>query len=77
MRLDYDSQSEIFLEKNLSYHLKTKHIYVQYHFMRDIVQEKKVFLEKIETLKNVADSLTKSASTKKFSWCRVTMGIVA
>jgi hypothetical protein len=42
-----------------------------------MVEEKKVLLEKVDTLKNVADSLTKFVSTEKFSWCRVTMGIVA
>jgi hypothetical protein len=77
VRLDCESQSEIFLAKNPTYHSKTKHIDVQYHFVRDMVEEKKVFLEKVDTLKNVADSLTKSMSTKKFSWCRVTMGIVS
>jgi hypothetical protein len=77
VRLDCDSQSEIFLEKNPTYHSKTKHIDVQYHFVRDMVEEKKVLLEKVDTLKNVADSLTKSVSTEKFSWCRVTMGIAA
>jgi hypothetical protein len=69
-------QSEIFLAKNPAYHSKTKHIDVQYHFVRDMVEEKKVLLEKVDTLKNVADSLTKSVSTEKFSWCRVTMGIL-
>jgi phosphoribosyl-AMP cyclohydrolase len=77
VRLDCDSQSAIFLAKNPTYHSKTKHIDVQYHFVRDMVEEKKVLLEKVDTLKNVADSLTKSVSTKKFSWCRVTMGIVS
>jgi hypothetical protein len=43
--------------------------------VRDMVEENKVLLEKVDTLKNVADSLTKSVSTEKFSWCRVTMGI--
>ena len=77
MRLDCDSQSAIFLAKNTAYHSKTKHIDVQYHFVRDMVEEKKVLLEKVDTLKNAADSLTKSVSTEKFSWCRVTMGIAA
>jgi hypothetical protein len=75
VRLDCDSQSEIFLAKNPAYHSKTKHIDVQYHFVRDMVEEKKVLLEKVDTLKNVVDSLTKSVSIEKFSWCRVTMGI--
>jgi hypothetical protein len=65
------------LEKNLSYHLKTKHIDIQYHFVRDMVEEKKVLLMKVETLKNVAYSLTKLVSTEKFSWSRGSMGIVA
>jgi hypothetical protein len=63
MRLACDSKSAIFLAKNPAYHLKAKDIDVQYHFVRDMVEEKKVFLEKFDTLKNVADSLIKSVST--------------
>ena len=77
MRIDCDSQSVIFLEKNPSYHLKMKHIYVQYHFVRDIIESKKVLLEKVDTLDNVANSLTKYVITEKLSWCRVVMGISA
>jgi phosphoribosyl-AMP cyclohydrolase len=67
VRLDCDSESAIFLAKNLVYHSKTKHIDVQYHFVKDMVEEKKVLLEKVDTLKNVADSLTKSVSIEKIS----------
>jgi hypothetical protein len=42
VRLDCDSQSAIFLEKNPSYHSKTKHIDFQYHLVRDRVEEKRV-----------------------------------
>ena len=76
IRIDYDSQSAIFLAKNPAYHSKTKHIDVQYHFVRDMVEEKKVLLVKVDTLKNVADELMKSMSTQNFSWCRETMDIV-
>ena len=48
---------------------------MQYHFLRDMVESKKVLLDKVDTLDNVADSLTKSVSTEKFSWCRAAMGI--
>ena len=37
IRIDCDSQSAIFLAKNPAYHSKTKHIDVQYHFVRDMV----------------------------------------
>jgi hypothetical protein len=63
--------------KNPTYHSKTKHIDIQYHFVRDMAKEKKVLLMKVVTLKNVANSLTKSVSTEKFSSCRGPMGIVA
>jgi hypothetical protein len=77
VRIDCDNKSTIFLAKNPTYHLKTKRIDIQYHFVRDMVEEKKLLLMKVDTLKNVADSLTKSVSTEKFSWCRASMGIVA
>jgi hypothetical protein len=67
--------SAIFLAKNLTYHSKTKHIDIQYHFVRDMVEERKVLLMKVDTLKNVAKSLTKFVSIEKFSWCRGSMGI--
>eukprot|EP00253_Pinus_taeda_P005882 PITA_05882 len=75
IRIDCDSQSAIFLAKNPAYHSKTKHIDVQYHFVRDMIEDKKVLLVKVDTLKNTADALTKSELSEKFSWCRETMGV--
>ena len=77
VRIECDSQGAIILVKNPAYHSKTKHIDVQYHFVRDMIEEKKASLMKVDTLKNVADSLTKSVSIEKFSWCRGSMGIAA
>jgi len=54
-----------------------ENIDVQYHFMRDMVERKKVLLDKVCTLKNIADSLIKSMSALKFSWYREAMGIDA
>eukprot|EP00253_Pinus_taeda_P014801 PITA_14801 len=75
IRIDCDSQSAIFLANNLAYHSKTKHIDVQYHFVRDMIEEKKVLLVKVDTLKNTTDALTKSVSFGKFSWCIETMDV--
>ena len=63
------------MAKNPAYHSKTKHIDVQYHFVRDMIEDKKVLLVKVETLKNTADALIKSVSSEKFSWCRETKGV--
>jgi hypothetical protein len=73
--IECDIHSGIFLVKNPTYHSKTKHIDIQYHFMRDMIEEKKVSLMKVDTLNNVLDSLTKYVRTEKLSWCRVSMGI--
>jgi len=77
VRIDCHSEREIFLAKNLDYHSKTKHIDIQYHFVRDMVEDKTMLLMKVDTLENFVDSLTKYVSTKKFSWCRGSMGIDA
>jgi hypothetical protein len=54
-----------------------KHIDVQYHFMRDMVEIKKVLLEKVDSLENITNSLNESMSAMRFSWCREAMGIVS
>ena len=53
VRLDCDSQSAIFLTKNPTYHSKMKHINVQFHFVREKVENQKVLLEKVDIIKNV------------------------
>jgi len=55
VRIDCDSKSAIFLAKNPSYHSKMKQTDVQYHFVRDVVERKKVLLEKVDTMDNVPD----------------------
>jgi len=70
IRIYCDNHNKIFLARNHAYHSKTNHINVQYHFVRDMVEDKKVLLVKMETLKNVASALTKSMSTEIFPWCR-------
>ena len=72
-----DSQSAISLVKNPTFHARTKHINVQYHFVRDMVEDGKVKLEKVETLVNVVDALTKLMSTEKFIWCSEFMVLLA
>jgi hypothetical protein len=77
MRVDCDSSSAIFLARNPAYHSNIKYNDVQYHFVRNMVEHNKVSLDNIDTLKNVANSLTKSVNTEKFYWCKESMGIVS
>jgi hypothetical protein len=77
MNINCNNQNTIFLEKNTTYHSNTKHIYVQYHFVTGMVESNKVLLEKVDTLERITESLTKSVSVVKLSWCREEMGIVS
>jgi hypothetical protein len=59
VKVFFDSQSVIHLDRNPSYHSKMKHIYVKYHFLRHVVEEDGVSLEKVHTKVNFADMFTK------------------
>ncbi|KAH9771354.1 Integrase catalytic domain-containing protein [Citrus sinensis] len=63
-----DSQSAIHLTKNQVYHARTKHIDVRFHFVREIVDDGKILLQKIKTAENPADMLTKleKAETRRY-----------
>lgn len=65
------------MAKNPTFHAKMKHIDLQYHFVRAMVEDGNVNLEKVDTLENVADALTKPVSTDKYRWCVSSMGLEA
>lgn len=52
-----DNQSAIFLVKNPSFHA-TKHINIQYHLIREKMEQKVVILEKVDTHANSVDFFT-------------------
>ena len=64
-----DNQSAIFLAKNQTYHARTKHIDVKYHYVREIIESGVVLLRKIDTKDNPSDMLTKVVSRVKFQHC--------
>lgn len=47
-----DNQNSIHLAKNNVYHKRSKHIDVRFHFVRDIIFNGKIKLEKVPTKKN-------------------------
>jgi hypothetical protein len=64
-----DSQSAIYLAKNQVYHVRTKHIDVRFHKIRELVATGELLLEKIHTSENATDMVTKPITTNKFKYC--------
>ena len=64
--LHCDSQSAIYLAKNQVYHVRTKHIDVRFHKIRELVGTSELLLKKIHTSENAANMLTKPVTTYKF-----------
>ncbi|KAK3000950.1 hypothetical protein RJ639_021401 [Escallonia herrerae] len=67
--VDCDSQSAIHLTKNQMLHEQTKHIDARYHFIRDVVFQRIVMVEKISTNENSADMMAKHIPEIKFKHC--------
>ena len=76
-RLHNDNQSVIHLPKNSSFHSKTKHIHLKYHFIRYVLEHEMLKLEKINTSQNPVDMLTKVVTKEKLSSCLVFVGLQA
>ncbi|XXG79495.1 hypothetical protein AAC387_Pa09g0546 [Persea americana] len=76
-RLYSDSKSAIHLAKNSAFHPKTKHIWIRYHFIRWLLEEKVLKLEKILSSKNPADMFTKVVTTEKLKLCSASVGLQA
>lgn len=62
-----DSQSAIQLAKNPEHHARTKHIDIQYHYVRDNILGNYIDLKYIPTTEQLADGLTKPLEYTKFS----------
>ena len=63
------SQSAIHLAKNQVYNSRTKHIDERYHFVREILEEWEIQIQKIPTTENPADMMTKVVTAVKFQYC--------
>ncbi|PON35904.1 hypothetical protein PanWU01x14_332390 [Parasponia andersonii] len=61
-----ESQSVLHIARNPTFHSKIKHIGVQYHFVREVIEDGSVNMTKIHIKENLADDLTKLINTDKF-----------
>lgn len=74
--LFWDNQSVIHLSKNSSFHSRSEHINVRYHWICDGLDSKLMEPEKIYTDDNDSDMLTNVFLIGKFKFCRTVSGLV-
>ena len=75
MTLLCDNISAINISKTPIQQNKTKHIEIRHHFIRDLVEDKKIKLEYIHTEKQLADIFTKALDASRFENLRSSLGL--
>ena len=74
-KLFSDSKSDIHIAKNPMFHSRTKHIQLRYHFIRSLLEDGELKLEKIRGSENPADMLTKMVAMDKLMLCVTLVGL--
>ena len=70
-----DNNGSLSLAKNPDQHARTKHIDVQYHFVREKVEEGLVKVAYINTKAQLADIMTKPLTKQTFEAMRLSLGL--
>ena len=70
-----DNTSAISISKNLVMHSKTKPISIKYHFDRELVQDKEIRLEYVNSKEKIADIFTKPLPKDAFLYLRGKLGV--
>ena len=73
--INCDNQGAIVLTKDNKFHSWTKHIDLQYHFIREAVEENKIKMDYIPTNDKIADVFTKALARPKFMGLVESLGL--
>lgn len=71
-----DNLGATFLTKNPVFHARTKHVEIDFHFVRERVAQKKLIVQHIATSDQIADALTKPLSRARFLLLRDKLTVV-
>jgi hypothetical protein len=71
-----DNIRSLFWATNEVQEKRSKHIDIQYHYIRDLIEKKQVDLDWIDRSTNPADILTKNLEKVKFHLFRPMLGLI-
>ena len=74
--LYYDNTKAINISKNLVMHTKIKHIAIKYHYVRELVQDKEVKMEYVNTKEKIVDIFTKALPKDAHEYLRAKLGVI-
>jgi hypothetical protein len=58
------------------FHEKSKHIEIKYHYIRDMVQRKRVHVQYLSTHEQIVDIFTKPLANTKFEYFHEKLGLM-
>ena len=71
-----DNTSAIKISKNLVMHTKTKHISIKYHYFRELVQDKIVRMEYVNTKEQLANIFIKALPKETHEYLPSQLGVL-
>lgn len=74
-KLYVDNEAAVRLAHNPQFHKRTKHIRIRHFFVRELVAERAIEVERVMTSSQVADILTKALPRPAFSSLRCALGL--
>jgi hypothetical protein len=71
-----DNQSCVNLSEKHVFHDRSKHIEIKYHYIRDMVQRKKVHVQYLPTHEHIPNIFTKPLAKTKLEYFHEILGLV-
>jgi EAL domain-containing protein (putative c-di-GMP-specific phosphodiesterase class I) len=76
VRLWCDNLGTKYLSENLMFHARTKHIEIDFHFVREQVARKQLEVRFISSRDQLADSFTKPVSAERLKAFRYNLNVI-